>query len=70
MVRDTNLSQRPDRQGTTKCAELKGNGLKFRVISRSSDNRVEELLKLEAENAELRRRAADLVLEIHALRSR
>jgi len=67
MVRDANLRRRLNRQGSTKGAKLKG--LKFRVIS-GGNNRFAELLKLEAENADLRRRAAELALEIHVMRGR
>jgi hypothetical protein len=67
-------SERLSRPRTAEVAKLlyiKKNGVKFklRVVPGSDDKSAAQLSMLEAENAELRRRAAELVLEIHTLRA-
>jgi hypothetical protein len=57
-------------QQASKVAERVGNKSrpKLRVIMAAHDKSAEQLAKLEAENAKLRRRAAELAMEIRTLR--
>ena len=73
MTRNSSSKERLSRPRTAEVAKLlriKKNGVKFklRVVPGSDDKSAAQLSMLEAENAELRRRAAELVLEIHTLR--
>ena len=71
MIWDSRLKQRLNGKRTIKVAEQRNERrLKLRVMPPSHDKSADRLSKLEAENAELRRRAAELALEIHALRDR
>ncbi len=61
------------RQRTAEVAELSQfkryeEKLNLRVVPYSDEKSAAQLSRLEAENAELRRRAAELALEIHTLR--
>ena len=69
---DSSLKRRFKGLPSTRAADLERNekGLKLRMLPSSRDESAEQPSKLEAENAELRRRAAELALEIHALRDR
>ena len=70
MTRDASSKQRLRRQRTAEVAELLNykKKLNLRVVPASDDKSAEQVSRLEAENAELRRRAIELALEIHALR--
>jgi hypothetical protein len=70
MTWDTNSKKRLLRRRTAEAAKPSyyAKKLNFRVVSDSDDKSAEQLAKLEAENAELRRRAVELALEVHALR--
>jgi hypothetical protein len=70
MTWDASSKQRLHRRRTAEVAELLyfKKKLNLRVVRASDDKSAEQLSRLEAENAELRRRAIELGLEIHALR--
>lgn len=70
MTWDARSKQRLHRQRTAEVAELLyyKRKLNLRVVSASDDKSAEQVSKLEVENAELRRRAIELALEIHVLR--
>ena len=70
MTWDASSKQQLHRQRTAEVAELlyHKKKLNLRVVPASDDNSGEQVSRLEAENAELRRRAIELALEIHALR--
>ena len=70
MTWDARSKQRLHRQRTAEVAELLyyKKKLNLRVVPTSDDISAEQLARLEAENSELRRRAAELALEIHSLR--
>lgn len=75
MTGTSNSKKRPNRRRTAEVAKLLQlknivEKLKLRVVPGSDGKSAVQLSKLEAENAELRRRAAELALEIHTLRDR
>jgi hypothetical protein len=69
MTWDARSKQRLHRQRTAEVAELLyyKKKLNLRVVPTSEDISAEQLARLEAENSELRCRAAELALEIHSL---
>jgi hypothetical protein len=70
MTSDTNSKRRHHRQNTAQVPELLHckKKIDLRVVPASDDMSAEQFSRLEAENAELRRRAVELALEIQALR--